>query len=179
MRRRSVEPRRVIFIGVEGKSDQAFVRFLGRCCEEAGLRLHLDVRPGSGGDSVAVVEEAARHLRHSGKSNIRNRLVLLDRDRIEQDLQAGRDAQTVASRAKLEIIFQEPNLEGLLIRLHQGQENRIIAADNAMAELRKIWPEYSKQLTADQLSQRFALSDVQRAAQHDSELQRLLTVIGL
>ena len=179
MRRRWVEPRRVIFIGVEGKSDQAFGRFLGRCCEEAGLHLHLDVRPGSGGDSVAVVEEAVRYLRHSGKSNIRNRLVLLDRDRIKKDLQAGRDAQTVASRAKLEIIFQEPNLEGVLTRLHQGQENRKIAADNAMAELRKVWPEYSKPPTADQLSQRFTLSDVQRAAQHDSELQRLLTVIGL
>ncbi len=179
MRRRSVEPRRVIFIGVEGKSDQAFARFLGNCCQEAGLHLHLDVKPGSGGDSVAVVEEAVRHLRHSGKSNIRNRLVLLDRDRIKQDLQAGRDAQAVASRAKLEIIFQEPNLEGLLIRLHQGQENRIIAADNAMAELRKVWPEYSKPPTADQLSKRFTLSDVQRAAQHDSGLQRLLKVLGL
>jgi hypothetical protein len=179
MRRRSIEPRRVIFIGVEGKSDQAFARFLGRCCEEASLHLHLDVRPGSGDDSVAVVEEAVRYLRHSGKSNILNRLVLLDRDRIKQDLQAGRDAQAVASRAKLEIIFQEPNLEGLLIRLHQGPENRIIAADNAMAELKKVWPEYSKQLTADQLIQRFALSDVQRAAQRDSELQRLLEVLGL
>ena len=48
-----------------------------------------------------------------------------------------------------------------------------------MAELRKVWPEYSKQLTADQLSQRFTLSDVLRAAQHDSELQRLLKVLGL
>ena len=179
MRRRSVEPRRVIFIGVEGKSDQAFARFLGRCCEEAGLHLHLDVKPGSGGDSVAVVEEAVRHLRNSGKGNIRNRLVLLDRDRIKQDLQAGRDAQTIASKAKLEIIFQEPNLEGLLIRLHRGQENRRIAAENAMVELRKVWPEYSKQLTADQLSKRFTLSDVQRAAQHDSGLQRLLEVLGL
>lgn len=83
MRRRSVEPRRVIFIGVEGKSDQAFARFLGHCCQEAGLHLH------------------------------------------------------------------------------------------------KVWPEYSKQLTADQLIQRFALSDVQRAAQCDSELQRLLKVLGL
>ena len=179
MRRRSIEPRRVIFIGVEGKSDQAFARFLGRCCEEAGLHLHLDVRAGSGGDSVAVVEETARYLRRSGKSNIRNRLVLLDRDRIKQDLQAGRDAQMVASRAKLEIIFQDPNLEGLLIRLHKGQENRKIAADKAIAELRKVWPGYSKPPTADQLSQRFALSDVQRAAQHDSGLQRLLEVLGL
>ena len=179
MRRRSVKPRRVIFIGVEGKSDQAFVRFLGHCCEEAGLHLHLKVKPGNGGDSVAVVEEAARHLKRSGKSNISDRLVLLDRDRIEQDLQAGRDARAVASKAKLEIIFQEPNLEGLLIRLHPGQENRRIAADNTMAELRKVWPEYSKPPTADQLSQRFALSDVQRAAQYDSELQRLLEVLGL
>ncbi len=48
-----------------------------------------------------------------------------------------------------------------------------------MAELRKVWPEYSKPPTADQLSKRFALSDVQRAAQHDSELQRLLKVLGL
>ena len=179
MRRRSVEPRRVIFIGVEGKSDQAFVRFLGHCCEEAGLHLHLEVKPGNGGDSVAVVEEAARHLKRSGKSNISDRLVLLDRDRIKQDLQAGRDAQAVASKAKLEIIFQEPNLEGLLIRLHPGQENRRIAADNAITELKKVWPEYSKPPTADQLSQRFTLSDVQRAAQHDSELQRLLEVLGL
>ena len=179
MRRRSVKPRRVIFIGVEGKSDQAFVRFLGRCCEEAGLHLHLEVKPGNGGDSVAVVEEAARHLKRSGKSNISDRLVLLDRDRIKQDLQAGRDAQAVASKAKLEIIFQEPNLEGLLIRLHPGQENRRIAADNAITELKKVWPEYSKPPTADQLSQRFTLSDVQRAAQHDSELQRLLEVLGL
>ena len=30
----------------EGKSDQAFARFLGHCCQEAGLHLHLDVRPG-------------------------------------------------------------------------------------------------------------------------------------
>ena len=181
MRRRSVEPRRVIFIGVEGKSDQAFARFLGHCCEEAGQHLHLEVKPGSGGDSVAVVEEAARYLKRSGKSNIRNRLVLLDRDRIKQDLQAGRrrDARVVASKAKLKIIFQNPNLEGLLIRLHPGQENRKITAGKAMAELRKVWPEYSKPPTADQLSQRFTLSDVQRAAQHDSELQRLLEVLGL
>ena len=180
MGRRSVKPRRVIFIGVEGKSDQAFARFLGHCCQEAGLHLHLEVRPGNGGDSVAVVEEAARHLKRSGQSNIPdNRLVLLDRDRIKQDLQAGRDARAVASKAKLEIIFQEPNLGGLLIRLHPGQENRRIAAGKAMAELRKVWPEYSKPPTADQLSQLFTLSDVKRAAQHDSELQRLLTVIGL
>ena len=179
-RRRSVEPRRAIFIGVEGESDRAFVRFLQRCCEGEGRRLHLIVKPGNGGDSVSVVEETGRHLaRHSAKREIRNKLVLLDRDRIEQDLEAGRDARAVASGWNLTILFQDPNLEGLLFRLHQGHERRRITAGDAMAELRKVWPEYRKPPTADQLSRRFTLSDVQRAARHDNELKKLLETLSL
>ena len=180
MRRRSIKPRRVIFIGVEGESDRAFVRFLERCCEREGRCLHLMVEPAGGGDSVTVVEEAGRHLaRHSEKRGIRARLVLLDRDRIEQDLKAGRNAQAVASRLKLTIIFQDPNLEGLLFRLHSGHEQRRITAGDAMTELQKVWPEYRKSLTTDQLIQRFTVSDVRRAARHDEELQKLLEVLGL
>ena len=179
-RRRPVEPRRVIFIGVEGESDRAFVRFLQRCCESEGRRLHLIVKPGNGGDSVSVVEEAGRHLaRHSARRDIGDRLVLLDRDRIEQDLKARRDAQAAASGWNLKIIFQDPNLEGLLFRLHPGCEQRRIAAGDARAELRKVWPEYRKPPTADQLSRRFTLSHVWRAARRDEELQRLLEVLGL
>ena len=179
-RRRSVEPRRVIFIGVEGVSDRAFAQFLQRCCENEGRRLHLIVKPGSGGDSVSVVEEAAHHLaRHSAKRDIGDRLVLLDRDRIPKDLKAGRDAQAVASGGNLKILFQDPNLEGLLFRLHQGCERRRVTAGDAMTELRKVWPEYRKPPTADQLSRRFTLSDVRRAARHDEELQQLLEILGL
>ena len=61
-RRRPVEPRRVIFIGVEGKNDRAFAQFIQFCCNGEGLHLHLNVTTGSGGDSVSVVREAARHL---------------------------------------------------------------------------------------------------------------------
>ena len=181
MRRRpSVKPRRVIFIGVEGKSDRAFARFLQRCCDGEDRHLHLDIKPGSGGDSVSVVEEAGRHLaRHSAKRDIGDKLVLLDRDRIEADLKAGRDAQAAASRWNLKMLFQDPNLEGLLFRLYPGHEQRRIMAGDAMAELRKVWPEYSKPPTADQLSRRFTLSDVWRAARYDEELQKLLTVLGL
>ena len=177
-RRRPVERRRVIFIGVEGESDRAFVQFLQRCCEEEGRHLHLLAKPGNGGDSVRVVEEAGRNLaRHPAKRDIGARLVLLDRDRIEQDLEAGRDAQAAAPSWNLKIIFQDPNLEGLLFRLHPGRERRTIAAGDAMAELRKVWPEYRKPPTADQLSRRFTLSDVRRAARHDEELQKLLEVL--
>ena len=179
MRRYRFERRRVIFIGIEGASDRAFVRFLQNCCDEQGLHLHLNVGLGYGGDSVVVVEEAARYLnRHFERRDISYRLVLLDSDRIEQDRHAGRDAQSVALKEKLKLIFLHPNLEGLLLRLHEGYENRRIV-NNAETELRKVWPEYSKQLTADELSRRFTLSDLQRAAQYDIELKRLLKILGL
>lgn len=179
--RRPVEPRRVIFIGVEGKSDRAFAQFLQFCCDGEGLHLHLNVMMGSGGDSVFVVREAARHLtRHFDRRDISHCLVLLDRDRHPQDLQAGRDPQAVASRSNLEIIFQNPNLEGLLLRLHQGHERREIAAAGSLTELRRVWPEYSKSsLTANQLKRRFAVSDLGRAARYDEGLRRLLEVLGL
>ena len=153
MRRRSgVQRRRVVFIGVEGKSDRAFVKFLGRVCDDEGLHLHLDVKPASGGDSVAVVEEAGRRLkRHPDFRVISKRLVLLD-----------------------------SNLEALLVRLHEGRETHEIAARDAERQLRKQWPKYSKgSLSAEELKRRFTLTDLRRAARHDEELRKLLVALGL
>ncbi len=179
-RRRNVPARTIIFIGCEGKSERAFVRFLSHLCDKAGLHLHLDARPGNGGDSVAVVQEAARHLRkYPDRMSIRHSFVLLDRDRIVQDVKAGRDAAAAASRWKIEIMHLDPNLEGLLLRLHPGQERRSIAPGDTLKELRKVWPEYRKPPTATQLRQRFDLPALRRVARYDEELQRLLAILDL
>ena len=79
----------------------------------------------------------------------------------------------------MELVFQQPNLEGLLLRLHPGQDRRRVSARDALAELRKVWPDYRKPPTAYQLKQRFSVSDLRRAARHDEELKKLLTVVGL
>jgi len=178
--RHRVPQRKVIFIGTEGDSDRAFAQFLQRCCDQEHLRVHLKIKPASGGDSVKIVEDIGRWLakNDSGK-NYQARLVLLDRDRIEQDLRAGRDAQAAATRLKLELVFQDPNLEGLLLRLHPGPKRQNIAAHRAISELQKVWPTYKKPPTADLLQQRFTLDDVQRAAVHDQHLRKLLEVLGL
>lgn len=179
-RRRLVQPRRAVFIAGEGQSERAFVRFLQRLCDEAGLHMYLDARPQGGGGSVAVIERAGRRLERNGSGReYQARLVLLDRDRIEAEPQEGVLAQAAAAHYKLEIVFQDPNLEGLLVRLHTGQEQRKIQAPDSESELRKLWPEYQKPPTAEQLRQRFTLDDVRRAAVHDQHLRTLLEVIGL
>ena len=179
-RRRPVQPRRSFFIVGEGQSERPFARFLQHLCDEAGLHVHLDIKPQDGGGSVAVVEQAGRWLkRNRSRREYQARLVLLDLDRIEAEPQEGIQAQAAATRYKLEVIFQDPNLEGLLVRLHAGQEQRKIRASNSESELRKMWPEYQKPPTAEQLCQRFTLADVQRAAIHDQHLRTLPEVIGL
>lgn len=176
----SIVPRRAIFIGVEGSSDRAFVQFLRLCCERQGRRLHLDVKVGQGGDSVAVVEHAACHLsRRSFNKEFSAKLVLLDSDRIERDKEAGRDARAVAKRHGLKIIMQAPNLEGLLVRLHGRHERRQVPANNADAELKKLWPEYEKSVTKEQLARRFDIAAVHRAAMHDRDLRELLTILEI
>ena len=175
-----MELRRVIFVGVEGPSDRAFAQLLRHFCDEAGLRLHLDIKAANGGDTVAVVEEAARRLaRHRGRRSILKRIVLLDRDRLQRDKEHGRDAHAAASRWRLDLVFQDPNLEGLLLRLHRGYEQRRPGAKDTLAALRRVWPEYSKPPTVDELIQRFAFADLRRAARYDGELRRLLVLLGL
>ena len=179
-RQRLVRPRRSFFIAGEGQSERPFARFLQHLCDEAGLHVHLDVKPQDGGGSVTVIEQAGRWLkRNRSRREYAVRLVLLDRDRIEAEPREGVLAQAAAARHKLEIVFQDPNLEGLLVRLHTGQEQRKIRASDSESELRKLWPEYQKPPTAEQLRQRFTLDDVRRAAVHDQHLQMLLEVLGL
>ena len=179
-RRSRIKPRQIIFIGGEGPSERAFGRFLDRCCDEADLNLHLDVKPGTGGDLLAVVEDAERRLeRHPARKEIKASIVLLDRDRLDQDIRADRDPRALARRLGIEIVFQEPDPEGLLLRLHPEQEHRRVPSANTMKELRKVWPEYRKPPTAHQLTERFSVSDLRRAAEHDCELRKLLEILGL
>lgn len=181
MRRRSgVRVRGVIFVGVEGKSDRAFVQFLQRVCDGQQLHLHLDVKQGTGGDSLQVVDEARRRLeRYPVRRRLKARLVLLDADRIEQDRNAGRDAIAAAAKWELEVVLLTPNLEGLLLRLHRGHQARAIPSDEALRQLRKLWNGYDKgSLSATDLSKRFELADLRRAARYDRYLARLLELIG-
>ena len=177
-RRRAVASRKIIFVGVEGKSDQAFVRFLERCIDKDS-RLHLDIRQGGGGDTLAVVETAVRYLRRHGSGrDYCQKIVLLDEDRVEQDKQSDRDPHAKAREHDLEIIFQNPNLEGLLLRLHYGNERKEYQPQETERKLKQSWSKYDKSnLSAKQLCEHFTIADLRRAAKHDQQLKRFIAIL--
>ena len=175
-----INPRRATFVGTEGLSERGFAQFVQRCCTNAGVRVHLKIKAGNGGDSLSGVADAVRYLKRQAYTReYSQRLVLLDKDRLAQDRQAGRDATRLAQIHNIQLVFQIPNLEGLLIRLHTGEERRSISPRTSSSELRKLWPEYTKPPTSHALIRRFGLDDLKRAAKYDPELQKLLSIVGL
>ena len=165
---------------MEGDGERALATWLQWLCDEQNLHIHLDTDVAGGGDTRSVVEFAIdrRRRRAHPKGRDKGALVLLDADRLAQDRVAGRDPETVDGREHLRLIYLTPNLEGLLIRLHDGCETQFVAAADAERRLRRLWPEYRKPMPAAALAKRFDLDDLQRAAAHDTHLRDVLTFLG-
>lgn len=146
-----------------------------------GVHIHLDVRVCGGGDSLAVVEFSVKqyHKRSKQYGKYSSGLILLDSDRIEEDKQNGRDPFAALTGEDLNLIQLVPNLEGLLLRLHPGYENRIISKQSVKREFQKKWSDYKKPTSAETLSRRFQLQDLQRVAQTDTNIRQTLEILGL
>ena len=142
--------------------------------------MHLVVELAAGGDSVAVVEYVARCLlKHSANKEFACKLVLIDGDRIQQDQRAQRNVYAAAAANELDVILQNPNLEGLLLRLHPKYERKTIQASTAERMLKKVWPEYDKPPTVGQLERHFDHPMLLRAAKYDKDLKRFLKILEL
>ena len=173
--------RRRIFIGAEGESESSLAKWLSQLCDSMGLRAHLDIKVCGGGDSLAVVEFSVKEYRRRSKlyGKYSSGLIFLDDDRIEEDRQCRRDPFAGLAGEDLNLIRLVPNLEGLVLRLHPGCENRTVSAQAVKRNLRKEWPEYAKPISALKLSRRFQLQDLQRVAQTDTNIRQTLEILGL
>lgn len=130
-----------------------------------------------GGDGAGVVEHCAKAIRKNKPHD--KRLVLLDSDRLAEDRRNGRDPAPAAAGAGIELVLLEPNLEGLILRLHEGQETRKPAPGSVKNDLKKLWSGYDKPPSADDLERRFGVDDLRRAARYDEYLRTLLKELEL
>ncbi len=182
VRQRSRFPKRKrVFIGAEGESERSLAKWLNVLCDEQGLSFHLDIVVCGGGDSLAVTKHAVREYRSRERlyGSFSTAWILLDYDRLEQDTRSGRNPRPEADTENLKLVYLKPNIEGMLLRFHPGQEKQLSTANNAERKLRKFWPEYHKPASAEKLRKRFGIEDIRRAARHDSDLRWMLEKLTL
>ena len=180
--RRPIPKRTRIFAGTEGESERSFAAWLQGLCDGEGRHLHLDIVAAGGRSSAKIVETCAGrcHERSRKHGPYRAGLVLLDCDRLEDKRQNEADPRPIAGKAGIELVFLKPALEGVLVRLHKGQQTRRLAtARDAERDLKRLWPEYRKPAPAAALRERFDLDRLRRTAGYDDQLRRLAELLGL
>lgn len=180
--RHNLQKRKLILLGCEGKSECAYIALLNRFVHEASL----------------PVQVRALGLEHAGDPLSRMRLllkktgtekkqyhwvgILLDSDQAQSKHTEPRVRQTrrLAKEHNINLVWQNPCHEGLLLR-HMPKQEKIQPAScaDAQKKLVAIWREYRKPMTANQLSDRIRLEDVQRAARVEPDLKKLLNATGL
>jgi hypothetical protein len=180
--RGSIAPRRRIFLGCEGASEQAYGTLLGRLARDRqDIHVHIDVvalNPGAG-DPLALVERACQEVVRRGRDRVpyAAKALLLDRDQMGQFPE--RDAQVPARAAQgnLLLIWQRPTHEGFLLRHLEGCEALRPPKDRCLARLQREWPAYAKPMTAAKLGERIALAEIERACGVELDLRGFLRAI--
>jgi hypothetical protein len=176
--RRRVRTR--LFFGVEGDGEQAFCRWLQELCNDAGRYLHLDTRNLCGGDPLRMAQEACA-LRERGleRGEYKFSILLIDGDRLQEGQPRTEQTRQLVEREGFRLIVQQPNQEGVLLRLHEGHEQVFPTASRVKEALRLVWREYEKPIEFRELRRRFTLECLATAARHDPALSELLDILEL
>lgn len=185
MRRRPIRPQRVpVFIGCEGQSEVAYAAWLRNQVRDRDLAYHLELADlGRGaGDPLARVEMAIERVERweRNREQFAGRFIFLDTDQLAISRARAQDARTRAEESGFVIIWQEPTHEAFLLRHLEGHLTKRPAtkrlADQALV---KVWADYQKPRTPEQLEQRLQLEGAYRVSGTLPELDNLLRAIGL
>lgn len=182
---RIILQRRRFFVGCEGESEQSYVALLARLSAARHLPVHLDavlLQPG-GGDPLAIVERAVQRVREREASRgepYEQRFVLLDDDKLGQAPQRDHRIAGVAASTNLQLVWQRPCHEAMLLRHLDGcAQLRPPTTNVASQQLAARWPGYAKATPATRLADRIDGAAVTRAVAVEPELAVLIAVIGL
>ncbi len=183
-RRAIIEPRTPVFLGCEGESEQSYGQFLNGALNEKGLPFHIEVvnlSPGAGDPRARLIraqKEIAKHARN--RTKFQHMAVLIDSDQIDGFPQQRQELETLAAAQRITIIWQTPCHEAFLLNHFDGHISRA-PPTSILAEhdLRRVWPDYEKPVTRQQLRQKITIGDVIRLSASHRSFAVFLRNIGL
>jgi hypothetical protein len=184
-KRRQIIPQRTpVFLGCEGESEQAYGQLLNDLLRIAGRPVHIEVvtlNPGAG-DPLARLRRAEQEItrRQQRRSEFRIKAILMDSDQIANDRPRYQAAEQLARALGIQIIWQEPCHEAVLLRHLQGcTQHRPPRQRDAEIALKRAWPDYDKPMTKSQLSRRIARDAIERVAAVEPSLRAFFRDITL
>jgi hypothetical protein len=173
MTRRKIPQKHRVFVGCEGASEIGYVTFLN------GLfpHCHFDTLDlGEAGDIFECIKESTKYINNCRikREPYERRFIFLDSDTIGSQHDQQR-AEQLATYNNIDIIWQDPCHEALLLRHFDGQQNSQ-PPDCASAErnLRRHWPDYEKGLASQKIRKKLTKEHVIRAARAEPHLNRFL-----
>lgn len=183
-RRPHIPQRRPVFVGCEGESEAGYVRLLQDLINAEDVAVHLVIENlGIGASEPQTrIELAVRKLEQLRRTRtvLRDRFVLLDHDQANANPQRTATACSLAQKYRIQIVWQRPCFEALLLRhLPQCATRQPQTTADAGRALKREWPEYLKPMTYRDLARRIGRDAVLRAAGVEQELQLLLKCIHL
>jgi hypothetical protein len=85
----------------------------------------------------------------------------------------------LANKAGIQLIFQRPTHEALILRHLDGcQRRRPQTPADALASVRREWPAYEKPMSAMRLAERLTDTHIVQACQVEPELRAFLIDLG-
>jgi hypothetical protein len=173
--------RKRIFIAGEGESEQSLVKWFQQLLNQKSLAIHLDCQPLGGGGYKTMLSKAVRERKRKERHKAKYSILLVDGDRAIR----GDDGWSIpqlkheATKQKITVCVQNPNHEGLLLRMFPGNERLQPSIASIKSQLRSVWLDYQKPADARELELKFTHDDLRRVAQQDDDISNLLKMIGL
>lgn len=181
--RKQIPQRQPIFVGCEGHSEGAYAALIQDFARERNLHIHLQIKvlaPGAG-DPLARVKRAVQEIVKLKKHRTRpaHCFIFLDHDQADRDPIGARSAIEEATRHRIQLIWQRPCFEAMLLRhLPQQGNRRPTDSASAMTALTSLWPNYKKGLPRAALASKLTWQSVIQAAQAEVDLHHFLRTLG-
>jgi hypothetical protein len=183
-RRARIKPRTAVFLGCEGESEQSYGQFLNDALNEKGLRFHIEVvnlNPGTG-DPRSRLLRAKKEIdkRTRNRTKFRHMAILIDSDQIDGFPQQLKELDALAAALNITIIWQTPCHEAFLLshfedHIDKAPPTAILAGQYLL----RVWPDYLKPMTRQELHQKIAVDGAIRLAAKHPSFAEFLKNVGL